>query len=94
MTTIGSIAAKTQLSELLKRVAKGEKITITTRGKPVAMLVPVESSEEEIQDVESREEQERRIQRTVDEMLARRDREGPRLGPDLTIKQLIEEGRR
>ena len=33
--------AKTQFSRLLKRVALGEEITIATRGKPVARLVPV-----------------------------------------------------
>lgn len=33
--------AKTQLSRLLKRVALGEEITIASRGKPVAQLVPI-----------------------------------------------------
>lgn len=33
--------AKTQFSQLLKRVGLGEEITIATRGKPVARLVPV-----------------------------------------------------
>ncbi len=36
--------AKTQLSRLLKRVALGEEITIATRGKPVARLVPVQKA--------------------------------------------------
>ncbi len=40
MTTIGSFEAKTHLPQLLQRVAKGERILITNRGKPVAMLVP------------------------------------------------------
>lgn len=33
--------AKTTLSQLLRRVAAGEEITITRGGKPVARLVPV-----------------------------------------------------
>ena len=37
--------AKTQLSQLLKRVALGEEITIASRGKPVAQLVPIRAKE-------------------------------------------------
>lgn len=33
--------AKSTLSELLRRVAAGEQVTITRSGEPVAMLVPV-----------------------------------------------------
>ena len=42
MTPVGSFEAKTHLSSLLDRVAKGEKIAITRHGIPAAMLVPVE----------------------------------------------------
>lgn len=45
MRTVGSFEAKTHLPGLLDLVAKGEKITITKRGVPVAMLVPVDSEE-------------------------------------------------
>jgi prevent-host-death family protein len=38
---IGVFKAKTHLSSLLDRVAKGEKITITRHGMPVAILAPV-----------------------------------------------------
>ncbi|MEW6047487.1 MAG: type II toxin-antitoxin system prevent-host-death family antitoxin [Bacillota bacterium] len=38
---IGAYEAKTRLSELLARVSRGERITLTRRGVPVAMLVPV-----------------------------------------------------
>ncbi len=41
MATVGAFEAKTNLSRLLRRVQKGERITITKHGKPVAMLVPV-----------------------------------------------------
>jgi prevent-host-death family protein len=40
MTTIGAIEAKSRLSELLDRVARGEEIVITRDGKPAARLVP------------------------------------------------------
>lgn len=40
METIGTYEAKTHLSQLLGRVARGEKITITKRGVPVATLQP------------------------------------------------------
>lgn len=33
--------AKSTLSELLRRVAAGEEVTITRSGEPVAMIVPV-----------------------------------------------------
>lgn len=39
--SVGAFEAKTHLSALLKRVAKGEAIQITSRGVPVAKLVPV-----------------------------------------------------
>jgi prevent-host-death family protein len=38
METIGSYEAKTHLPQLLKRVAKGEQITITKHGVPIATL--------------------------------------------------------
>lgn len=38
METIGAYEAKTHLPQLLKRVAKGEQITITKHGIPVATL--------------------------------------------------------
>ena len=41
MDTIGAFAAKTHFANLLERVAKGETITITRHGTPVARLVPV-----------------------------------------------------
>jgi prevent-host-death family protein len=37
----GASDAKTHLASLLDRVAKGERITITRRGIPAAMLVPM-----------------------------------------------------
>lgn len=42
MDTVGAYEAKTHLARLLDRVACGETVTITRRGRPVARLVPVE----------------------------------------------------
>ncbi|MGA3399697.1 MAG: type II toxin-antitoxin system prevent-host-death family antitoxin [Acetobacteraceae bacterium] len=47
METVGAFEAKTHLSSLLERVAKGEAFTITRHGKPVAQLVPVERRDPE-----------------------------------------------
>jgi prevent-host-death family protein len=79
MTSVGSFEAKTHLPELLERVVKGEKILITRRGRPVAMLVPPlpESS--------------RDVQEVIAEMKALR--RGNTLG-GISIRELIEEGRR
>ena len=41
MEQIGAYEAKTHLPRLLDRVARGESLTITRHGKPVARLVPV-----------------------------------------------------
>ena len=43
METVGAYEAKTHLPKLLERVAKGEKITITKHGMPVAILQSPES---------------------------------------------------
>ncbi len=40
METIGAYEAKTNLGKLLERVRKGERITITKHGVPVAVLQP------------------------------------------------------
>jgi prevent-host-death family protein len=82
MKSVGSFEAKTHLSQLLERVARGEKILITKHGRPAAMLVPPEV--EQIPDV-------REVIRRMKEF---RRRKGPTLGPDLTIRDLMEVGRR
>lgn len=41
MTTVGVYEAKTRLPRLLDQVVRGEHVTITRHGKPVAVLVPV-----------------------------------------------------
>ena len=79
--TVGAFEAKTKLSELLDAVERGEEVTITRRGEPVAKLVPVKP-------VRTRAE----IQALIEEI--KETRKGITLGGDVTIKELIEEGRR
>ena len=42
---VGAYEAKTHLPALLERVARGEQITITKHGKPIARLVPIGRSD-------------------------------------------------
>lgn len=42
---VGAFEAKTHLSRLLAAVQRGERVTITRRGKPVAVLVPPEQDQ-------------------------------------------------
>ena len=79
METVGSFEAKTHLSVLLERVAKGERFTITKHGVPVAMLVPMKGS-----DKQDRKE----VVRRIEEFGKGRSLKG------LTIRKLIDEGRR
>jgi prevent-host-death family protein len=81
MKSVGTYEAKTHLPRLLSQVEKGESITITRRGKPIAKLVPADAVEKTD------------VRQVVEEMLIYRDQHGPVLGDDLTIRKLIEEGR-
>ena len=80
MTKVGSYQAKTHLPALLKRVEAGERFTITRHGVPVARLVPVSDGDAPDPGV------------IVDELLAFRS--GRVLGPGLSVRSLIDEGRR
>jgi prevent-host-death family protein len=83
MVTVGSYEAKTHLPRLLERVEQGEIITITRHGKPIARLVPVSP-------VDPRPE----VESVIAAMVEFQEHEGPTLGGKLTIRELIEEGRR
>ncbi|MDD2902500.1 MAG: type II toxin-antitoxin system prevent-host-death family antitoxin [Syntrophales bacterium] len=78
MIEIGAYEAKTHLPRLLDRVMAGEEITITRRGVPVAVLVPVKKRNET------------EIQAAIEGIM--RLRQGPGLS-QAEIRQLIEEGR-
>ena len=68
-------------SIFLERVEHGEKIVITRRGVPVAMLTqPPQKTMGDVRQV-------------VKEMLAYRDRQKRTIG-ELTIREMIDEGRR
>jgi len=82
MTTMSFYEARTHLSELLSQAAKGKIILITRHGKPAALLGPPPQTGP------------RDVRQLVKEMLAFRDSEGPRLGGRMTIRELIDEGRR
>ena len=79
MNEVGAYEAKTHLAQLLKRVSRGERITITKHGVPVAMLVPAAAAGA----------------RPVAETIAglRRLRAGHRLD-GLRLRDMIDEGRR
>lgn len=44
MESVGAYEAKTHLSQLLDRVARGDTILITRHGAPVAILKPVDEA--------------------------------------------------
>ena len=54
MERIGAYEAKTHLPRLLDRVPRGESLTITRHGKPVARLVPVTGERERAQEAAAR----------------------------------------
>jgi prevent-host-death family protein len=82
MTVIGVRDAKTQLPKLLERVRRGERFVITKHGRPVAQLVPAAA------------EAAPGVKEIIQQMQQWQEREGPTLGPGLTIRELREEGRR
>lgn len=81
--------ATVPLADLLIRVSRGERITITDGGKTVAVLAPPPPGEVA---TETEEERRAKIMASVEKM--RELRKGNILGPDLTIREMIEEGRR
>ena len=80
MTTVGAFEAKTHLSALLDRVAKGESITITRHGAPAAVLVPVGQAGPKLTHLE-----------IVEGMRALRNRVKP---GKLSVRKMVEAGRR
>ena len=81
MESIGSFEAKTHLPQLLERVAKGEEFTITKHGKPVARLVPMTAVKVKPD-----------VRQVIAELKA--FSKANTLGPGLSVRELIEEGRR
>ena len=77
---VGAYEAKTHLAALLDRVERGERVTITRHGRPVAVLAPPPGVPD----------------RTAGEAVAAllELRRGRRLGSGLGVRDLIDEGRR
>jgi prevent-host-death family protein len=80
VASIGAFEAKTHLSDLLDRVARGEKITITRHGVPAALLVPVTETAPKLTH-----------QEIVEGMRALRKR--VKLGK-MSVQEMVREGRR
>jgi prevent-host-death family protein len=76
---IGAYEAKTHLPRLLERVSKGEQITITKHGLPVAVLQAPPALKKASP------------KKTIMELLEFRARHGLK---GLSIRQMMEEGRR
>lgn len=81
MKTVGSYELKTHLAKFLRLVMRGETIEVTSNGKPVAKLIPPAPVQRK-KDPES----------IVEEFRIFRDKHS--LGKGLTIRDLIEEGRK
>jgi prevent-host-death family protein len=79
MKIIGLFEAKQKLSELVERASEGEQIGITKRGKLAAMIVPARPGKNPAE-----------VFAHIEEI---RGRAKP-LPQGVTIKDLIEEGRR
>jgi prevent-host-death family protein len=79
MATLGIYEARTRWSEVIDRVAKGEEITITRHGMPVAKLVPANGRGKPS------------VADAIGELRQFRRKHKLR---GLTIRQMIEEGRR
>jgi prevent-host-death family protein len=80
LSSVGAYEAKTHLAELLDRVEKGERILITRHGRVVAQLVPPPGAPE------------RTVEEAIEGIVG--FRRGRRLGRGLSVRRLIDEGRR
>jgi prevent-host-death family protein len=82
IVAVGVSEAKAQLSKLLFRVCRGESILITKRGRPIARLLPP-GQPKAIS-----------IREVIRQMEKWQASEGPVLGPEMSIRQMREDGRR
>lgn len=83
MKSVGSYEAKTHLPRLLSQVEKGEAITITKRGKPIAVLSP------------ARETPARDVRAVIEDFRAYNRKRSSTVSPlsIAEIKEMTEEGR-
>lgn len=87
MRSVGVYEAKTQFSKLLDEVEGGATITITRHGVPVAELTVAGSRARPTPSPDE-------AAAAMDAWIRYRDERNIILGDDLTIEDLIEEGRR
>ncbi|PWV97533.1 prevent-host-death family protein [Hoeflea marina] len=81
MDEVGILQARNNLSALIERVERGEEVTITRHGKPVAKLVSADNDDE----------RKARVRAAIGWI--RSNRAGNSLR-GASIKEMIEEGRR
>jgi prevent-host-death family protein len=80
MKEVGAYEAKTHLAKLLVAVAQGETIIITKHGEAVAYLVPAAKAHKG------------ELETVVDELKSARKQF--KLGPNITLEELKNEGRK
>lgn len=79
MKKVDVFEGKTHFSALIQQASQGETILVIKDGRPVAKIVPVDAVDEQGE-----------AESAMDRIRANR----VSLGPDLTIRELIDEGRR
>lgn len=79
MKEVDAYEVKTHLAQLLNEVAKGAHISITRRGKPIAMIVPYQKRSVD-------------AKLAIEEL--RKWRQGISWGNGMNTRKAIEEGRR
>lgn len=80
MAQVGAYEAKTHFAALLDRVERGERISITRHGRVVAVLAPPPEMPD------------RTVEEAIGEIIEMR--KGRALGDDLSLRDLINAGRR
>ena len=81
MPTVTIQEAQATLSDLIHRLTPGEEVVITENDQPVARLVPATRTKPKPD-----------VRQVIEELKA--FSKGNRLGDDVTIRELIEDGRR
>ena len=82
MHTYGAFEAKTHLGQILDEVEQGKSVVISRHGREIAILKPYPLIDDN----------QHRVAKAIQAI--RTMRKGVTLGDDLSIKELIEEGRR
>ncbi|HSO48678.1 MAG TPA: type II toxin-antitoxin system prevent-host-death family antitoxin [Rhizobiaceae bacterium] len=81
MDEVGILEARNNFSTLIERVEKGEEVTITRHGKPVARIIAVDGDRAD------------RARKAAERIRRRRESLPKDMLDGLSIKDLIQEGR-